>query len=519
MKTASYPFDLPSGDVMFVTADSVEFRLHKSILSIASPFFSDMFSLTQPSTPQASESSGSRISVTENSEVFDALMRLVYPVAEPPLTDPTRVERVLEAALKYQLEKATSTVRSAFRLLLTQYPLSIFASACRLRLQEEAQMAAVEWKKRVTWNTDPFISDFNATLAGACYGEELATLSAGTYFRLLYFLRTNPNPAVNFIDPGNPITSSSTVEQRKDASPVANPRLQEYSQDTDIILHSRDGVEIRTHRVILRLASAERLLGAKPSSQDGTSVYNVDINSSTLRSLVQLCYPFARIASTSTTLQELDEIVQAAKAYAIGGVVDLVMNHCFEVVPKNPLIVYFYAKKWNWEVLAHAALECVLETQMNSPVDIDTAYNWVMEYTTAAHYMDLLKRIHLSRVAALRLLSQRSRCPRGWKELMGTYGFSVLASLATELHRQPSEEVDALAFLNGCSLCGRYKENSGLFGNVTPGCSCKVCQTPRRSGGLFGACLCPTFGPQCRKYLEDKVSIQTHLRNVLASSK
>ncbi|KAI0799800.1 hypothetical protein BC629DRAFT_1611902 [Irpex lacteus] len=187
MKTASYPFASPTADVVFITADDVEFRLHKGILSIASPFFNDMFSLTQPPTPHGTESADSHIPVAESSEVFDTLMRLVYPVSEPPLTDHTLVERILEVALKYQLEKATDALRSALRLLIAQYPLAIFASACRLRLQEETHMAAAEWKKRAAWNADPF----------------LAKLSAGTYFRLLHFLRTNPDPAVNFIDPEN----------------------------------------------------------------------------------------------------------------------------------------------------------------------------------------------------------------------------------------------------------------------------------------------------------------------------
>ncbi|KAI0698273.1 hypothetical protein BC835DRAFT_1209557, partial [Cytidiella melzeri] len=141
--TAKAPFDLPSADVVFRTDDNVEFHLHKPILSIASPFFHVMFSLTQPSeTKTQTTTSDEHIPITENSETIDGLMRLLYPIPDPPLTDRVLIEQMLEAAIKYQLEAATITLRRAWHSFIPQHTLSIFATACRLHLQDEAKMAA-----------------------------------------------------------------------------------------------------------------------------------------------------------------------------------------------------------------------------------------------------------------------------------------------------------------------------------------------------------------------------------------
>ena len=45
---ASSPFDRPDADVILRSCDHVDFRFHKSLLSLASPFFCNMFALPQP---------------------------------------------------------------------------------------------------------------------------------------------------------------------------------------------------------------------------------------------------------------------------------------------------------------------------------------------------------------------------------------------------------------------------------------------------------------------------------------
>ena len=68
---AAAPFNRPSADVVFLTADNVEYHLHKIVLSLASPFFEDMFTLTQPSAGLfEAVANDERIRIAEDSETF-----------------------------------------------------------------------------------------------------------------------------------------------------------------------------------------------------------------------------------------------------------------------------------------------------------------------------------------------------------------------------------------------------------------------------------------------------------------
>ena len=57
------PFSFPAGDVFLRSADNVNFRVHTILLSLASPFFHDMFSLPQTSNELQT------IQMTENADV------------------------------------------------------------------------------------------------------------------------------------------------------------------------------------------------------------------------------------------------------------------------------------------------------------------------------------------------------------------------------------------------------------------------------------------------------------------
>ncbi|EKM49261.1 uncharacterized protein PHACADRAFT_54566, partial [Phanerochaete carnosa HHB-10118-sp] len=100
---APSPFDgKKPTDIIISTFDHVNFYLVKVILIIASPFFKDMFSLAQP--PKEVSTELDHIDVSEDCITFETLMRLCYPVSQPKITDWTLLEKVLEAAMKYQME-------------------------------------------------------------------------------------------------------------------------------------------------------------------------------------------------------------------------------------------------------------------------------------------------------------------------------------------------------------------------------------------------------------------------------
>lgn len=107
---AAAPFNKPTADITFRTCDGIVYLLHKSILSIASPFFEDMFSLTQPRNTDLT-ANPEAITITEDSQTFDTLLRHSYPVDRPKFSSLASLIPVLEAAIKYQISSTVSVLR------------------------------------------------------------------------------------------------------------------------------------------------------------------------------------------------------------------------------------------------------------------------------------------------------------------------------------------------------------------------------------------------------------------------
>lgn len=168
-------FDDPNGDLILRSSDEVDFRVSKNILRMASPFFRDLLSLPQPSAePQCSANSKDGlpiISASEESATLDAVLRFCHPVKSPNLPDLESIEKVLAAALKYDMEVV---VENACRLLLSpcgivENPVRVYAIACRYKLKEEARLAAK--------------SSLSVDIS-KMYATELEFISGGDLFRL-----------------------------------------------------------------------------------------------------------------------------------------------------------------------------------------------------------------------------------------------------------------------------------------------------------------------------------------------
>ena len=52
------------------------------------------------------------ITVTEDSDVIDPLLRLCYPITDPVLKDLQDIRPILAAAMKYQMEEANTLLKN-----------------------------------------------------------------------------------------------------------------------------------------------------------------------------------------------------------------------------------------------------------------------------------------------------------------------------------------------------------------------------------------------------------------------
>ncbi|KZS91922.1 hypothetical protein SISNIDRAFT_456104, partial [Sistotremastrum niveocremeum HHB9708] len=81
------PLSYNDGDIVIRSSDKTVFKLHKIVLSLASQVFRDMLSLDQAATFTATpENPLPVVDISESSQTFDGIVRLIYPVSPPDLT-------------------------------------------------------------------------------------------------------------------------------------------------------------------------------------------------------------------------------------------------------------------------------------------------------------------------------------------------------------------------------------------------------------------------------------------------
>ncbi|KAH9007872.1 hypothetical protein EDB84DRAFT_1426188, partial [Lactarius hengduanensis] len=135
--------NMQGADVILQSPDLVSFRVHKSILAISSPFFTDLFSLPQP--PNDAVIDGLPIvQVSENAELLHSLLTVIYPI---PSVIPDSYEKTLAllAALeKYNMDIALPPVRSEIgrQLPTTEEAFRAYAIASSKRLIPEMETTA-----------------------------------------------------------------------------------------------------------------------------------------------------------------------------------------------------------------------------------------------------------------------------------------------------------------------------------------------------------------------------------------
>jgi hypothetical protein len=77
--TSLETFDVPDANIIIRSSDLVDFRVHKSVLALASPFFRDLLSLPQPSDSESVDGLP-MVELPEDSELLSCLVSFLYPV-------------------------------------------------------------------------------------------------------------------------------------------------------------------------------------------------------------------------------------------------------------------------------------------------------------------------------------------------------------------------------------------------------------------------------------------------------
>ncbi|KAJ6556504.1 hypothetical protein DFH09DRAFT_1490949 [Mycena vulgaris] len=136
----SSPFDDPAGDVILRSSDGIDFHVHRLVLSLASPFFKQMFTLPQPNA----EPRVPAIPVSESALVLDRALRFWYPGAGPiPSQTLAELAKTLECLLlKYDIQSITPFAQHQLRGYMEGNPVAVFAIACRHEWKDLALEAA-----------------------------------------------------------------------------------------------------------------------------------------------------------------------------------------------------------------------------------------------------------------------------------------------------------------------------------------------------------------------------------------
>ena len=84
-------FDISDGNIIIRSSDLIDFRVHKSVLAMMSPFFKDLLSLPQPSNSETADGLPV-VRLSEDSELLNSLVSMLYNVRT---VIPSSYEKVL----------------------------------------------------------------------------------------------------------------------------------------------------------------------------------------------------------------------------------------------------------------------------------------------------------------------------------------------------------------------------------------------------------------------------------------
>ncbi|CDO73318.1 hypothetical protein BN946_scf185008.g80 [Trametes cinnabarina] len=373
-------FSHSSADVVFCSADHVNFKLHKIILALASEFFEDMFAIPQPVMIEGAGRSEKEVRreeldglpvvhVTEPSTVLEGLFRLCYPMEDPPLATVDEVRVTLEAAMKYEMREAIGILTRRLIAQAETEPLRVFSIGYCFSLDDVVSTAARAVCTQKVQDS---------------YVKELEEIPVHVYRRLL-----------SWCDGGG--TSSfkiSESKQKKKSRKSQKPLFESFTEDiacttltprmsslfeahgADLLIHTADGAEFGVSKDILRLASPvlyEQLASTPTDESDSPrpipEVIVVPESSDVMRILLNACYPVAPLQVASTDLSVIVHALAAAEKYGMDKAV-WQLRTCLTLLEHEPAVdpvaLYFVACRFSLRELARTAAKKTLRKDLIS---------------------------------------------------------------------------------------------------------------------------------------------------------
>ncbi|OBZ74094.1 hypothetical protein A0H81_06249 [Grifola frondosa] len=341
-ETKEHPFTYSDADVTLVSSDGVEFRVHKIILTLASPFFrtirccgKECRAIPYPSTPLSNQRLGSDFA--------------------------REFEDALAASLKYDIEKATDVLTSRLALLVKDAPLRVYAIACMLELEDVAKLAAKEVLQQKVYIVD---SDF----------PELDKITAGAYHRLLEYCKKGGAVEgfsfVHSLKASSPCADNITPDGDTSQSVVPRNAPPPFDRsDADVILCSSDLVHFHVHSTVLRMISPffqdelnkltlepsiHPRCGKPADCPDSTPLITLTEDSATISSLLSAYYDIL-LGDTLTNVRFIDTLdkswtlFSAANKYGMQRTVKLLKTELRELVSKQPVHAYLLASRLDYQ--------------------------------------------------------------------------------------------------------------------------------------------------------------------------
>ena len=123
---------MPDASIIVRSSDQVNFRVHKSVLAISSPFFKDLLTLPQPPDEELIDGLPV-VTLSEGADLLNSLISFLYPMSPVIPSSFEKVFALLAACQKYDMESVQSNIRAEIKLGRFPAPVEAEAfSACAI---------------------------------------------------------------------------------------------------------------------------------------------------------------------------------------------------------------------------------------------------------------------------------------------------------------------------------------------------------------------------------------------------